>query len=249
MTTPKVSVLMPCLNPKPEWFRIAARGIANQSYENLDLVIADNGSDGTTVGIIKKLQEENPDNVLSARRPEPKGTAYALDAALGIADPKTIYFSKADADDIFHPDREKNRVEFFEKLPPQIAVLYDNYLQLVYHPRPHVIPIILRPYDYRLLCEQSYIPGNSMYRASVYDKIPMTYVYDGYDGKANKHGEDYAHWLSITDHWDAFWYDQDPALTWTYRFYRESKYNRDKKGVDFARAHIQHMAKERRNLL
>src|SRR3990167_1589740 len=250
MSDPKVTVLMPCRDVREDWLRIAISGIARQTYPNLVLAIGDDGSmKASRLAVLKEAKERWPDRVRVARRPESGGTAHALDVAMSIADEDTVYFSKADADDIFHKDREANRVRLFERLPPQVAIVYDNYFQIIYQPRPHAIPVILRPYDYRALLDSSYIHGNSMWRASVYDKIPRTFVYDGYEGKANRHGEDYNLWLNITDHYDGFWMNCDPAFSWTYRVYPDSKYMKDRKGVDYCRSLLQHRAKERRGLL
>ena len=250
MTAPKVTCLFPVFNTREDWLRIALKGMVSQTYSNFSLVVCDNGSTrASTVEELKRFQEEYGDWAKVVRVDEPKGSAYALDGALKAADPDTIFFTKADSDDIFHKDREKNRVKVFQTLPPQIALVYDNYFQLIYQPRPHLEAVILRPYDYRGLLESNFIHGNSMWRASVYDKIPRTFVYEGYEGKANRHGEDYNLWLAITDHWDGFWMDVDPAETWTYRVYQDSKYHRDRKGVDYARTLLQHRAKERRGLL
>ena len=125
-------------------------------------------------------------------------------------------------------------------------------MQLVYEPRPHLLPVILPPYDYRKYLESSYIHGNSMFRAPVFERwggpLKETFVYPDYAGKANKHGEDLAHWLAITDFSDAFHMSCDPAFSWTYRVYRTSKYMRDRRGVDYCRALLQAKAKERRGL-
>lgn len=249
MSNPLVTVLMPIKDTNEIWLRTAIRTSALQTYDNLDLVLIDNGSTrASTIDVIKQASERWPDRVILAHENGKTGTAYALDAGLKAADPDTVYFTKLDSDDLCHRDREKNRVELFEKLPPQIALIYDNYMQLVYEPRPYLIPITLRPYDYRVLLESNYIHGNSMWKASVYDKIPRTFVYEDYEGKANKHGEDYNLWLAITDHWDGYWMNADPAFTWTYRTYRTSKYMSDRRGVDYCRALLQSRAKERRGL-
>ena len=220
----------------------------NQSYPNLDLVVCDNGSTkATTIAILDEVSETFVDNLKLVRETKP-GTAYALDACLRGADPETVFYSKADSDDIFHQDRERNRVRLFETLPEQVAILYENFFQLNYFPRPHIQPIVLSPYDYRANLDESLIPGNSMWRASVYDVIPKTFVYDGYEGRANRHSEDYAHWLAITDHFDAYWMNTDPAFTWTYRNYASSKYWSDRKGSDYAKALLQNRARKRRGL-
>ena len=250
---PKLTVLMPVYNTREDWLRIAIAGIACQTYPNLDLRIGDDASTkASTVETLRLATERYPDRVFVHRRAERGGTARALDEALRHADSATTYFDKADSDDIFHVQREANRVKVMETLPPQVAIVYDNYYQMAYEPLPHLTPIILRPYDYRAYLDSSYIPGNSLWRASVYERwggpLKESFVYPDYDGKANRHAEDYAHWLAITDFSDAFWSDGDPAFTWTYRFYKTSKYLSDRKGVDYARALLQNRAKERRGL-
>jgi len=256
MTAPLVTCLMPVWNTREDWLRIALNGAAAQTYPNLDLIVCDNGSTkASTVNCIKEMAEKYPDRIKVVRVDEPKGSAYALDGALKAADQDTVFFTKNDSDDIFHKDREKNRVKLFQTLPPQIGLIYDNFFQLIYHPRPHLDAVVLRPYDYRALLESSYIHGNSMWRASVYERwggpLKETFVYDGYDNPkgCNFHGEDYALWLRITDHFDGFWFDCDPSFAWTYRVYSDSKYHRDRRGVDYCRAFLQHAAKERRGLL
>lgn len=244
----KVSVLIPVRDTHDAWLWTAIKGMAKQSYPNLDVVICDNGSTkSTTIETLKEAQETWPDRIILTKE-EKQGTAYALDACLKASDPDTVYYSKADSDDIFHRDREANRVDIFKHLPSQVAIVYDNFYQLNYHPRPHLQPIILSPYDYRANLEESLIPGNSMWRASVYQVVPKTFVYEGYEGRANRHAEDYAFWLAVTDHFDAYWYDCDPAFTWTYRVYPQSKYWRDRKGSDYAKAMLQARARKRRNL-
>ena len=245
---PKVSILMPVRDTRADWLWIAIKGMATQSYPNLELILSDNGSTkASTLAVLDAAEDQFKDRIVRTREAKP-GTAYALDAALKAMDEKTVYVSKADSDDIFHEDREANHVKVLEGLPPQIAIVYSNFFQLNYHPRPWIQPIILSPYDYRACLAESLIPGNSMWRASVYDTVPRTFVYDGYEGRANRHSEDYAHWLAITDHFDAFWFDQDPALTWTYRNYSASKYWSDRKGSDYAKALLQSCARKRRGL-
>ena len=263
----KVSVLMPCYNTPDAWLWTAIKGIARQTYPDLDLIIADDGSTAsTTIETLKEAEETWPDRVRVVRHHENRGTAYALDMALQAADSETDYFSAAASDDIFHPRWQQDRIAIFEKLPSQVGILYENYMMLAYHrfdvqswsyipdirgqpiPYPSLIPIILRPYDYRLFLESNFIPGVAMWRADVYDKVPKSFVYDGYETEGMRHAEDYAFWLRITDHYDAFWHDCDPAFTWTYRFTVTSKYNRDRRGVNKARNYVQRKARERRGV-
>src|SRR3989304_6176680 len=173
---------------------------------------------GMLIGLIRRLH-----------RKENGGTARALDAALEASDEDTAYYTVAASDDFCHPSWEERRIKTLESLPPQVALVYDNYMMVTdfamnlqgWRPvlgrdakpimRPNVIPIMLRPYDYRALVETNYIPGVSLWRASVYEKIPKTFLFDGYDTECARHGEDYWHWLQITDYWDAYWIDTAPT--------------------------------------
>lgn len=259
---PKVTVLMPVrdypnLPEGASYLKIALKGMAEQTYENLDLIVGDDGSTkSTTLEMFKLAQENYPDRVRVYRNASDQhGTAYALDIALAHADSDTVYLSKADGDDIFFKDREKNRVALFETLPKQVSTVYENFYMLNLEPRPHIVPVILRPYDYRALLNESYIPGNSCWRANVYERwggpLKETFVYPEYANPkgCNKHAEDYWHWLALTDFSDAFWMNADPAHAWTYRTYHSSKYQSDRKHVDYARTYCQFKAKERRGLL
>ena len=263
---PKITCLMPCFNTPPARLRTAIRSIVRQTHDNLCLIIGDDAStNASTVETLQRAQERFSDKVRVLRRAENGGTARALDIALWASDEDTVYYTVAASDDYCHPSWEERRTKMLESLPPQVALVYDNYMMVTdfamnlraWRPalgrdaqpimRPSAIPILLRPYDYRALLETNYIPGVSMWRASVYEKIPKTFLFDGYDSECMRHGEDYWHWLQITDYFDAFWIDVDPAFTWTYRFSLNAK-SSDRRGVDRARAFIQKMARERRGL-
>ena len=249
MTLPLVSVLMPVRDTREDWLWTAIHGIATQDYPNLHLCIGDQSTRASTVDASSEAEETWPDRIRVARMgPDKPGTAYALDAAMAISDPSTVYYSKADSDDIFACSREGRRVRALESLPPQVAIAYENFLQMNYEPRPWIQPIVLKPYNMRAELAGSLIPGNSMWRASVYEKIPKSFAFDGYEGRSNRHAEDYNLWLAITDFWDGFWIDCDPAASWTYRNYGGSKYRKDRKGVDYARSFLSIRACERRGM-
>lgn len=265
--TPKLTIIMPCYNTESKLLTLAIESTMRQTYKNMHLVIGDDAStNADSLEALQRAQEAHPDTLSVVRRQENGGTARAIDAALGVADDDTDYFAVAASDDFCHPTWQERRIQLFERLPPQVGIVYDNYMMLSefvvdlnrWSPalgsdgkpimRPQTHPISLRPYDYRTFVESNYIPGVSMWRASVYEKISKTFVFDGYDTECARHGEDYWHWLAITDYFDAFWLNCDPALTWTYRFSLKAK-SSDRKGVNRARAFIQRKAKERRGLL
>ena len=105
---------MPIFNGEEIMLRTAIRTAANQAYPNLDLVLIDNGSTrATTLAIEKEAKERWPDRVVLTHENEKRGTAYALDAGLRIADNDTVYFTKGDADDVFHKNREANHFKLF----------------------------------------------------------------------------------------------------------------------------------------
>lgn len=255
---------MPILNTRGDWLKIAIRGILRQTYPNLDLILCDNGSTNATTLRIEDMTYDDNDNV-SVVYAQERGTAYALDEGLKEADQDTAFFNVAGSDDLFSSSWIASRVEGFKDLPPQIAIVYEDYLLFssfafdfrTWGPvhdgngdiimRPQTIPIPLPLYDYRGLLNSNFIPGVAMYRADVYTKIAKSFVFDGYEN-VGRHAEDYAHWLAITDHWDAYHLDTDPALSWTYRVNLKSKYFGDRGNVDKARELLKRRAWVRRGL-
>jgi glycosyltransferase involved in cell wall biosynthesis len=226
---------------------LCLEGIANQTQKGLTVAVVDDASPKFKQWeLIQEFIEKYPDMFVGERRRDNGGTAAALNDAFRLLE-DCDWVSKMDADDIISIHREKQRANLAARMHPRVAIIYDNFYELTHgrHNLPVVIPRAFFPYDRERLLQQSYICGPSMVRMEAFQQAGP-WGYEGYYGRANRHSEDYEMWLRITDHWDAFWMDVDPMSTWTYRHLRKGKSAGDPVGTDFARFHVQKMARERR---
>jgi len=109
---PLVSVLMGVHNEE-EWVMNAVTSIIHQSYENLEIIIVDDGSTDNTPNILKNLQMH--DKRIKVITQENMGLTKALNVGLKKCTGK--YIARMDADNTSHISRIKKQVEFMEANP------------------------------------------------------------------------------------------------------------------------------------
>lgn len=110
---PKVSVLMTAYNAE-QFVGRAIESILNQSYENYEFLIIDDGSTDNTVEVIQKYWARDQRISVFFNR-ENKGIAYCRNFLVARAQGKYIIWQ--DADDISIPRRIENQVGFMDKHP------------------------------------------------------------------------------------------------------------------------------------
>lgn len=77
--------------------------VRNQSFNDIEHIIVDDGSTDSTVEIVKRFQEENPSYKLYLYQPGGLGRGKALNYAVSKA--KSDWVAIIDADDIWHPNK------------------------------------------------------------------------------------------------------------------------------------------------
>jgi len=97
----KVSVLMPAYNAS-ETIAYAMDGVLNQTWENLELIVVDDGSTDDTLSIIKSMAERDA-RVVPVRHEKNRGAYPARNTALRRATGDFVTVN--DADDWSHPER------------------------------------------------------------------------------------------------------------------------------------------------
>lgn len=118
MTNPLVSVIIPCYN-MAQYLPEAVESILNQTYQNIEIVIVNDGSTDDTKQVIKELMQES-DRVLGLYKPN-GGLGSARN--YGIKQAKGELILPLDADDKFE-------VTFIEKAVKQFSS--DRRLKVVY---------------------------------------------------------------------------------------------------------------------
>lgn len=114
---PKVSIIIPAFNT--EGFIISAiESVLNQSWQNIELVIVNDGSTDNTQEIIDYFVGKFPGKVISVIQRN-LGAAAARNAGLKIASGQYIQF--LDADDILPADKIEKQLKILEKNPDCIV--------------------------------------------------------------------------------------------------------------------------------
>lgn len=108
---PKVSVLMPVYNSEA-YIAEAIDSIINQSFEDWELIIIDDGSTDKSESIVKSYTDNR---ITFLKNPENKGIIYTRNRLFDKA--KGEYMAIFDSDDISYPERLKKQVNFLDQNP------------------------------------------------------------------------------------------------------------------------------------
>ena len=142
---PLISVIIPTFNNGP----VVCQAIdcaLNQTYENLEVIVVDDGSSDNTMAMLERTYQ---DRIISVRQ-ENRGAGSARNT--GIRHASGHYVQFLDADDLLDPD--KLRIQMTElRNTPGKAVSYCDYLVCDMDKQPvnfrHVSPVLHpdKPYD------------------------------------------------------------------------------------------------------
>jgi glycosyltransferase involved in cell wall biosynthesis len=116
MNEPLVSVLMPVYNGA-RFLEEAVQSILNQTFEDFELLIINDGSTDESEQIINGFKDPR---IRLVNKPRNEGLVKALNDGIGLA--KGTLIARMDADDIAHKDRLSKQVAFL-KSNPDIDVL------------------------------------------------------------------------------------------------------------------------------
>ena len=164
---PMVSVIMGVYNQLDSLALLTAvRSILNQTFQDFEFIIWDDGSDENTKGYLKNLPELD-ERIILASGKENRGLAFSLNECIKLARGK--YIARMDADDISYPRRLEREVQFLQDHEEYSwvgcnAELFDE--SGVWGVRK--MPEFPSKDDY--LKFSPYIHPSVMYRASIFDK-------------------------------------------------------------------------------
>lgn len=118
--TPLVSIIIPCYNHE-KYVRYTIQSVIEQDYENIELLIIDDGSTDNSVQVIKQMIPECQERFKRfefIHRPN-KGLCTTLNEALKWSEGK--YFSTIASDDILIKSKTTIQIHFLENNPNIIA--------------------------------------------------------------------------------------------------------------------------------
>lgn len=117
-TNPLISIVMPVYNPG-SFLPQAIESILNQTYQNFEFIIVNDGSTDNSLKTIKSYSKIDK-RIKVFNNPRNMGVSYT--ANLAISKAKGQYIARMDSDDIAFPDRLEKQLKFLQKHPKTIAV-------------------------------------------------------------------------------------------------------------------------------
>lgn len=108
---PRISVLMPVYNTKPEYLKGAIESILNQTYKNFEFLILDDGSRPYVKDLIKGYTDKR---IRYLHKPN---TGIADTLNVGLSQAQGEYIARMDADDLALPYRFERQVNFLDTNP------------------------------------------------------------------------------------------------------------------------------------
>ena len=120
---PKISVLMPVYNTNGEYLKEAIESILNQTYQDFEFLILDDGSTNEdTINILNNyIQKDGRIRIIKGKH---KGIGSAINQLIEKATGEFI--ARMDSDDISVPSRFEKQIAYFEK-HPDISILSSSY--------------------------------------------------------------------------------------------------------------------------
>ncbi|BAJ01446.1 glycosyltransferase family 2 protein [Shewanella violacea] len=175
----KVSVLLSAYNAE-DFIEKAIKSILEQSYNNLELIVINDGSTDGTLSIINKFND--PRLVLINR--ENKGLTKSLNEAIDIATGE--YICRQDADDYSYKNRIETQLEFLTVTGSDL-VFCQAYDGLNAMPKRHMLN--------KKITARQLIFGNVLTHGTVFGKA-LIFKENRYD-EDWKFGQDYELWLRL----------------------------------------------------
>ena len=118
MTHPTVSVIIPAYNC-PDLLAEAIASVRNQTYEDYEVIVVDDGSDDDTADVAEGIAADWPK--MRAIRAEHKGLAAARNRA--VSEMAGQWIALLDADDLWKPEKLQRCMDYLAARP-ELSIVY-----------------------------------------------------------------------------------------------------------------------------
>lgn len=184
---PKISVVIPTYN-KSQYLKEAIESVLNQTYQNMEVIVVDDGSIDNTREAIKSF--DDPRVIYFFQ--ENKGPAIARNTGIKKTNGKYVAF--LDSDDLWLKEKLEKQVDFMEK-NSEIGLLGTGCYEVTDKGRiigKKIFPIKNKILQKDLIKYNPFIQSSVMIKKEVFDKVGL------YDEKFRE-SEDYELWLRIAE--------------------------------------------------
>jgi hypothetical protein len=180
MKSEKISIIIPCYNDA-EFIMQSVQSALDQTYENKEIIVVDDGSNEETKAVLKRLELK----ITLLITQENKGTSAARNA--GIAAATGEYILVLDSDDYFESSFCEKAIQVFINKPDvKIVTCYANWFNNTSHQ-------IFKPHGGGI---ENILLNNVAMGSSMFKKTEWETVY-GYDEKMIKGFEDWEFYLKL----------------------------------------------------
>ncbi|GAA6174011.1 glycosyltransferase [Colwellia sp. KU-HH00111] len=187
---PKISVILPMYNAE-DHIQQAVDSILNQTYDNFELIIINDGSTDRSLETISQLYSNNEKVKIFDQTNH--GLIYTLNKAIDIADGELI--ARMDADDISFPDRFLKQVQLFQK-QPTIGICGTSTQNFGFNNDISIKPESDSKLKVQLLISPPFAHPSIMVKRAILINNNIKY------NEQYKHCEDYAMWTDLAKHCD-----------------------------------------------
>jgi len=172
---PTVSVIIPTYN-RAHLIGRAIQSVLNQTYQDFEIIIVDDGSTDNTEEVIKEFQEQDK-RVKYIKHDKNKGGSAARNT--GIKTARGEYIAFQDSDDEWFPEKLEKQMKIFENMPKEVGIIYSDMWRIIGNKKKYFYSPEIMPKD-KIIYEQAldYSVGNigiqtSLIKKEVFDKAGM----------------------------------------------------------------------------
>ena len=194
INAPVISVVMSVYNGE-KYLRESVDSILNQTYENFEFIIINDGSNDTSLDILGEYQSR--DNRLLIVNQENIGLTRSLNRAIKLS--ASQYIARQDADDTCAASRLEKQLSYMESRPEVsvvgcLADVFDTngVIHKSTDPKFKLSPSGIKRY---LAKKNLFMHGSAMMRKSCLAKV-------GFYREFFRHSQDYDLWLRLSRHFD-----------------------------------------------
>jgi glycosyltransferase involved in cell wall biosynthesis len=119
---PLVSCIMIFLNAGEQFFMAAIESIIQQTYENWELLLVDDGSTDISTSIAKHYAIQYPERIRYLEHPQHQNCGMSAARNLGIKHAQGEFVTFLDADDAYFPEQIAQQVELIHTQPTAAMV-------------------------------------------------------------------------------------------------------------------------------
>lgn len=165
-----VSIIIPSYN-HAQWVPNAIESALNQSYEDIEVIVVDDGSTDNSRRAIEQFAEDPRVSVFF--KDKNRGQGHSFNLGLSVARGKYVCFLPSD--DWYLPDKTRLQVELFERLPEKVGVVYgrgQNYMTDTGTTTDVALPMHRGNVLRTLVCNGNFIfPATPLFRSSVFNNL------------------------------------------------------------------------------